>query len=315
MRSSIWHGLVAALVIPAAAVVSQSVTVLDVSGAGDIGQTCNVRQAVATSFVISSAFTNVSVSAPVLGFSATGGMWLIRSQLGPGTTLSHVVDAQAYSSASPFGFRGLSLSPGTYFLVLHIDTGFAAWPGSTSPTINAHPDASVGLDFRVNSLAGFVPASNFGAILGQGRLHVNVVGEPAVAPFGTGCGSPVTTLAASTGSAPVLGQNFSTTIRGVQAGVIPLQSIGNSDRFLGATPLPLDLTSSGMTGCFLYHNAFAHRPCVINGGGTATNVIGVPNDSSLAGQTLFMQSFLIGGTPNPLGVVSTNAIRITFVRS
>ncbi|MGE3879620.1 MAG: hypothetical protein AB7I19_11200 [Planctomycetota bacterium] len=101
----------------------------------------------------------------------------------------------------------------------------------------------------------------------------------------------------------------------MQPGTVPLQSIGNSDRFLGSTPLPLNLSSSGMTGCFLYHNVFAHRPCTINGNGTATNVIGIPNDSALVGQTLFMQSFVIGGTPNPLGVVSTNALRIIIVQS
>lgn len=160
-----------------------SVTIVNIGGPEDAGQNWNSGKAVATSFEIASTFTNCTISAPVSGFGAQGGMWLIREQIGPGTTVGHVVAAEAYVSAStPFSFTGVTLTPGTYFLMLNLTAGFAVWPASTSATVVTHPDANVGLDFRTNATASFAPASSFSVLLGQGRLHVNVVGEVVPAP-------------------------------------------------------------------------------------------------------------------------------------
>ena len=156
---------------------------LTITGSGDTGQSFDSGEAVATSFVLTLPATNVTVSAPISGFGATGSLWL-TNKIETGTTIGNVIAAEPYTSGvgvTPT-FSGLSLAPGTYFFVLAIDTGFAVWPASTVPTITGNGSATPGLDFRTNATDSFPPASNFDAILGDGHLHLTVTGTEVPEP-------------------------------------------------------------------------------------------------------------------------------------
>lgn len=135
---------------------------------------------------------------------------------------------------------------------------------------------------------------------------------PAVVPFGAGCGVPPVALDAANGSAPYVGQDFVTEIAPVPPGAICFQSIGGSSQWAGTTPLPIDLTPLGMTGCTLYHDlAIPGLPCVVTGT-VAQNTLAVPALPFLAGITLYMQCYMIAPGANPASVLTTNAIAMTF---
>lgn len=134
---------------------------------------------------------------------------------------------------------------------------------------------------------------------------------PLVSTFGTGCGSPATTLTPDAGSLPVPGQTFQSTIGNVPAGGVALQLLGISDTSVGGAPLPLDLTFAGMPGCMLYQDMLLFAGCTDNGNGTATHSIALPNSAALVDGVFYAQGCVLFTTANPAGIVTTNALAVT----
>ena len=108
--------LLAALMWGAAAIpAARAENLLTISGAGETGQDWDNNEAVATSFVLSAPATNVTVTAPVQSFGATGQLWLVKTQIGPETTIAHVVSGAAYTSATgPPSFTVPSLAASVF---------------------------------------------------------------------------------------------------------------------------------------------------------------------------------------------------------
>lgn len=124
--------------------------------------------------------------------------------------------------------------------------------------------------------------------------------------YGVGCGSPAMAFAPINN--PVLGTlgqalitHAPTTVAGVAMGV--------SNTFSFPIPLPFELSSLGMPGCYLLQSA------EIVGLGAAPATAAtlrfqflIPANSALAGQTFYLQSFALAPGYNPTQVVLSNGI-------
>ena len=84
--------------------------IIRIDGLGDTGQIIGADEAVAISFQLTQSFTNVSISAPIQSFGASGGLWLQKNAIGPTASFGDVIFAQPFdsSSMSPFA-TGLTL--------------------------------------------------------------------------------------------------------------------------------------------------------------------------------------------------------------
>ena len=171
------------------------VTLLDVSGAGDTGQTINADEAVAVSFTISATFDNVTVSSPLLCIGCTGGLTLIKNQIGPGASAGDVVASLNLdvNTTTPY-FAPMTLDSGTYFLVASIDSGSAAWVGSSIPAVTEATNVTHGLDFVATTTDPFAPQSDYNVILGGSALHYTITSVPEPASF-TALGAAFLTVA------------------------------------------------------------------------------------------------------------------------
>jgi hypothetical protein len=76
--------------------------------------------------------------------------------------------------------------------------------------------------------------------------------------------------------------------------------------WLGA-PLPLDLTSIGMTGCQLLVSLDVIIPLVKNGN-TARWQLAIPYSASLVGMHVYMQGAVVEPPANPFGMILSNAV-------
>lgn len=143
------------------------------------GQYSNV---IATSFTLATALSGVAIDASLVSDDSSflGGTAYLTNAIGPGATPASVV-AQA-SFTAPFGnpsgsvplttlFSGLSLSSGSYYLVLSAPFLAGAsgspldWQIPTNPVITTSPSATLGSAFGANTFLTtvdpFPPASSF----------------------------------------------------------------------------------------------------------------------------------------------------------
>jgi hypothetical protein len=156
-------------------------SIISVGGSGDTGQIIGVDEAVAISFVLTQSFTNVSISAPIDSFGASGGLWFQKNAIGPTASFADVIFAEPFNntSVSPFA-TGLTLEPGLYFLIVSIDSGWATWTGSTTPVETIGPGAALGLEFHASGLEPFVPQTDFSVLFAPGSLHYSLDGNAEV---------------------------------------------------------------------------------------------------------------------------------------
>jgi hypothetical protein len=162
------------------------------------GQFSNV---VATSWTQASSFSDITIDASLASSDPTfrTGTAYLMNAIGPGTTPASEVVAPANFTA-PLGdtaganpltvlFSGLSLEPGTYYLVLaapfrnDLFGSPLVWQIPTSPTITTAASVTLGSSFLANTsfstVDPFAPASDFSAGEDQDRLMFDVsVPEP-----------------------------------------------------------------------------------------------------------------------------------------
>lgn len=178
---------------------------------------------------------------------------------------------------------------------------------STSPT----PRQTVG--FAYDSARGV------GVMFGNSGIRDTWEYAPvtlaAATSYGAGCagsaGTPV--LAPSRELLPWIGETFETALYSIPGGPVstPFLVAGFSNAAWGSTPLPLNLSSIGMTGCSLYASA-EDTFVLVNTGGLATWTAPIPAQRSLMGQPLFIQGLVLDVFANPLGVTVSNALELTL---
>ena len=160
-------------------------SIIAIGGAGDTGLTIATGEAGAISFVLTQAFTNVTIDAPLVCISTApcvGGLWVQQTSIGAGASFADSLFAQPYPVGTTPLVSGLSLGSGTYFLILSMSQGTAAWLGSLSPTQSIAAGASLGLEFTSSSLQPFVPQSTFSVSFAAGSLHYTVTGDSSTTP-------------------------------------------------------------------------------------------------------------------------------------
>lgn len=149
------------------------------------------------------SFSNVSVSAeidPGLNqSSAFTGIAYLMTQVGPGTTVSNEIANAPFSvTGTEFNptlvtlFSGLTLGPGTYYLVLSAPASepYGGWESALGTTPTTAPGVSIiGQGFSGNS-AGYAPSTSFSFTSFNSNLNTveydvtgNSVPEPSTLPL------------------------------------------------------------------------------------------------------------------------------------
>jgi hypothetical protein len=164
----------------------QAGTVVSVTGSDDaapiLGDPFGADEANAfsVSWTLTQAYTNVSITAQLDGWSGTA---YLTTQLGPGTTIGDQLASTSFDVGDVL-FSGLTLSPGTYFLVITTTPLTSlSWEASRSPVVSVGSGAAIGDDsyaFGVQNL-GYVPAATFGPGFGNTLLYA-VAGDASAVP-------------------------------------------------------------------------------------------------------------------------------------
>jgi len=125
--------------------------------------------------------------------------------------------------------------------------------------------------------------------------------------IGAACGAPAATPTLAVTSAPVLGGSLDEQIHGAIANTSALMVIGFSDSTFGGLRLPMDLGPFGGQNCALYASMEIVLPVRIDGSGSGSSRVPIPDLPELAGLPLYTQAFVIDPQANPLGIAATQA--------
>jgi len=131
-----------------------------------------------------------------------------------------------------------------------------------------------------------------------------------VAPFGAGCASPGLTPMIAAHPAPYIGQSFRLGVSGSPPSSFGWLTFGPEVGSWNGLSLPLDLASSGMTGCSLLVHPAESVAYRANSGGAFTADLTVPLDPNLAGVVFTGQAFFLDPGANALGFGSTPGVRL-----
>jgi hypothetical protein len=146
---------------------STAVTVISVTGPVTGVTGLGPNQTLATSWIQSDAFANVSINATLGGLQGTGtanGIAYLMNSIGPSTTVANQIASAPFTSTDVFTdtnlFSGLSLPAGTYYLVLHSENN-AFWDNTSSPTTTAAPGVSANGVYIANNNNIYPPSDTF----------------------------------------------------------------------------------------------------------------------------------------------------------
>jgi len=128
--------------------------------------------------------------------------------------------------------------------------------------------------------------------------------------YGAGCSGAGLSPSLTAITSPAIGSTLTMRMTGLSAAVTAqFGVVGFGDELWLGTPLPLDLTSLGMTGCTLLLapeiTRFLVRTTTI-----ATWNEALPNDPGLIGVGFFTQAFALVPNANPAAVLATRALEI-----
>jgi hypothetical protein len=179
--------LIVGLFAPIGTAFASPITIISATG-GQNGQDV-LSSAAGESWTQTGTYSGVTVSAVLIGGAGKSATAYLMNQIGPGTTAANEVVAPfaisdpLASSSSIMLFSGLTLGPGTYYLL--IDGTNAAnpvgWPGTIGPTYTEDTGVSGVQELVVSGTeASFSPASTF-STTSSGAFFFSVTGTPGVA--------------------------------------------------------------------------------------------------------------------------------------
>jgi hypothetical protein len=191
----------------------------------------------------------------------------------------------------------------------------STWPGTNVKTItvsNVAPYLLTG----ANCLYVYVRDRNSGVsgVMYSARITISPCDWLY---FGDPCGETAPNVVLS--APPTIGAGVEYQLRGdsiAQPRPTPaVVLLGFSDTVgPGGLPLPLDLDLIGGTGCRLLVSMDVQLGLVTDAGGNATVPMAVPDDVNLEGLSLFLQTLLLDGRSNPLGLSATRGIAVDIRR-
>ncbi|MEC7584336.1 MAG: kelch repeat-containing protein [Planctomycetota bacterium] len=133
-----------------------------------------------------------------------------------------------------------------------------------------------------------------------------------VALYGSGCGSPpLSFLPINT---PTLGSVAKCVMGPVPAPYLGAVAAGFSNSSANGVPLPFELTSLGLPGCFQSTSEEAN-PLLVSAGvtpGVLQFQLTIPNDPSWLSFKLYLQSYCLAPSANALGAITSNGIEWTI---
>jgi len=156
---------------------------------------------------------------------------------------------------------------------------------------------------------GVVNNSNHDVLVGYSQGNVLV--DPGSHDFSAGpviinAGGAPMALRSQPGSRPVLGTTYTMDIdQSTNGAIVGIMLFGGT----GFNP-GIDLTVIGMPGCELYASLDVMLTVVLPGPVTPFP-IGIPNIPALAGSLLFGEAAALVPTANPLGLATSNGIKLT----
>ncbi len=155
----------------------------------------------------------------------------------------------------------------------------------------------------------------FGRPESQGAPETWEAYEPittaAVTAYGSGCGVPLPTLQAHTGSRPIIGQTQMSDITNAYLG-IAFVAWGFSNQFWGGLPIPVALDPIGINGCLLWQSGDGTlgSGCISTSWTTAQHAFPIPLLPGLDGTRIYLQAWTLNPAFNPLGVVLSNGLEL-----
>jgi hypothetical protein len=152
---------VAALILMAATPALKAGTIVSVTGFADHTYVVGSLEAIlASSFTITTAYDNVSVSANFDSSVGTGTAYL-TNRIGPGTTAGNVLATGTYTTTGDdLLFSGLDLTPGSYYVVA-FGTFNQGWDGTDNPTVVTASGVTRNADYFTNQFGSGVPNTSF----------------------------------------------------------------------------------------------------------------------------------------------------------
>lgn len=125
--------------------------------------------------------------------------------------------------------------------------------------------------------------------------------------FGAGCrGSAGVPALMNFAQRPWMGETFAVPLANLPANQPILMLLGSSKTTWFGFPLPLDLSSFGMSGCSLYVSGHSIQQVPNLGGATSWN-LPIPNRQDLLGASFFHQALVVDPAANPAGATTSNA--------
>jgi len=124
--------------------------------------------------------------------------------------------------------------------------------------------------------------------------------------YGAGCGNPA--LALTTTAPPIIGTTAKLTLGNAPSSVAFIAG-GLSNTRWGTVPLPFSLTTLGMPGCELLQSAEEVGLLMTSvGTGTATFDWPLPNQISIIGERVYLQSWALAPGQNAANVTLSNGV-------
>lgn len=136
--------------------------IVAVEGTEDSIRSVNADEGLAISFEILTSVEAVDIYAPIDCFNCTGSIFL-TTNIGTDALISDLGRTLDFTSlSSSLLFENLTLSTGTYFLGLGVESGFAVWGTTGAPLVLNTPQGLVKSQYDVAELnASLLIASDF----------------------------------------------------------------------------------------------------------------------------------------------------------
>lgn len=169
---------------------AEAVTVISDSGSDAFGFTNNSSSFAAISWTQTGSYIDAAISVRLYTFpSASFGTAYLTDQLGPGTTVANQIASAsvAFPTGSPQTvpiFSGLTLNPGTYYLIIKGGSQYDSWYGNNTGIVTTDAGVTFNGGYFTNSANVYAPASTFTPVANVHRFFTvsgTAVPEPGSA--------------------------------------------------------------------------------------------------------------------------------------
>ena len=193
----------------------------------------------------------------------------------------------------------------------HLDPGETwEWDGQTWKLVVTAQSPGAGDRFAATYDSRREQMVMFGA--DRETWEYGLVDPATYSSFGAGCAGStgVPNLAPVLGARPWIGEVLQLQLTGAPPASQPLLVLGLSDSTWGSFSLPLDLSFTGLPGCFAHVSVDA-LAAIQNLGPVGLASVTIPRDPSLAGLEVYVQAVVPDLSANPAGAVLSNGIKLT----